>query len=164
MTELTEKPKPKRRWLRFNLRSFLIVITILSAWVGWYVYRAEKQRTTVQWVQENGGSVFYDCQFGDARNFMGDPQPAVPKRLLDMLGVDYFSSVTLVVIDDQELSDVTPLAHLKNLKSLLLMNTQVRDLSPLAGLTRLEYLGLDALQVTDEENAKKALPNCRIDY
>ena len=43
--------------------------------------------------------------------------------------------------------------------------TQVTDLSPLAGLRNLKTLSLVHSPVTDEEVAKlqKALPNCNID-
>lgn len=46
-------------------------------------------------------------------------------------------------------SDVTPLSGLMNLRSLDLRGTQVGDVTALAGLTKLGLLGLDGTQVSD---------------
>ena len=64
MTEQTKQPKPKRRWLRFSLRTFLIVVTILCVWFG-FAYRVERQREAVRWVKENGGTAYYAHEYTD---------------------------------------------------------------------------------------------------
>ena len=148
MTENDKLPKPKRRWLRFNLRTLLIVLTVFCVWLGWYLLRVEQQRDAVRWVAEDGGTVRYDYDFDLDDESIDDGKPSVPKWLLDMLGVDYFSTVTFVGIS-MELSDVTPLATLKSLRFLYLSNTQVSDVTPLTGLTNLEQLLLGKTQVTD---------------
>ena len=48
-----------------------------------------------------------------------------------------------------QVSDLSPLAGLTNLRYLYLSRTQVSDLRPLAGLTRLRYLYLSGTQVED---------------
>jgi len=45
-----QAPKRKRRWLRYSLRSFFVVLTISCLALGFYVSRAERQARAVQWV------------------------------------------------------------------------------------------------------------------
>lgn len=132
MTEENKQSKRKRRSLRFSLRTFVIVLTILCVWIGWYLLRVEQQREAVKWVLENGGTVDYDYEFDLNDVFIIGSQPSVPKWLYNMLGVDYFSSATQVRAASTRVSDVTSLANLKNLKYLHLGNTQVNDLAALA--------------------------------
>ena len=187
MTESTNQPKPKRRWLRFSLRSFLIVLTIFCVWIGWYLYRVEQQREAVRWVRANGGTVKYDFEYDPQDRYISDPQPHVPKWLLNILDVNYFSSVSYAAISNRQLTDLTPLASLRtlrrlhleyapvkdltpvanltNLQELWVRQTQVTDVTPLAGLTKLENLYLGGTPVGDEEvqRLQRALPNCAID-
>ncbi len=148
MSEVTKKPK--RRWLRFSLRSFLIVVIFLSAWIGWNMYRVERQRDAVRWVRMNGGVAYYDYQIDSEGYFLHDDQPPVPNWLLNILDVNYFSSVVEVNNSDAgQITDLTPLADLENLERLHLSGTQVSDLTPLTGLTNLESLILRGTQVSD---------------
>ncbi len=175
------KPK-RRRWFRFSLRTFLVVVTVLAVWIGWYVNRAEKQRRAVKWVKENGGEVRYDFQ-------LNGPEP-IPEPGLgwfrDLIGIDYFADVLLVkLVSDEvidltplrglpklthlgltgtQVSDLTPLSGLVNLENLWLYGKQVSDLTPLSGLVNLEYLDIQGTQVSveDAERLQDALPNCVI--
>ena len=71
-----------------------------------------------------------------------------------------------LVLYDTPVSDLSPLAELKNLRYLDLSSTQVSDLSPLAELKSLEQLHLNNTPVSDEQVQKlrQALPNCVIYY
>ena len=62
MADPSTKPKRKRRWLRYSLRSLLLVMLMLSVWLGWMANRAAKQRRAVALVEELGGVAFYECQ------------------------------------------------------------------------------------------------------
>jgi hypothetical protein len=46
MPTMTET-KPKRRWFRFSLRTFLIAITLFGAWLGWNIFEAKKGISTL---------------------------------------------------------------------------------------------------------------------
>lgn len=74
--------KPKRRFLRFSLRTFLLVILVGCVALGWKVERARKQRETVNWIQQMGGMALYDYQIDD--NF--NPGPEWLRR---HLGIDF---------------------------------------------------------------------------
>ena len=62
------------------------------------------------------------------------------------------------------MSDLSPLAELKSLRTLCLNSTQVSDLSPLAALQNLRMLTISNTQVSNEQMQKlrQALPNCKI--
>ncbi|MCH8149518.1 MAG: hypothetical protein IH987_16295 [Planctomycetes bacterium] len=122
-----DKPKPHRKW-QFSLRTLLVVLTVLCVffgWLGWKVHRVNEQKKLVEWVREMGGAVHrYYYQFDeDGKRF----------RTQEISGVD-------------------------------LADSQVSNLTPLAGLKNLEWLDLNRTQVSEEqvEELRQALPNCFI--
>ena len=96
MTTETNKPKPRRRWWQFSLRTLLIVLTGFGVALGWIVYRANEQRKTVEWVREIGGSVWYDYELDADGAFIDDAKPPAPEWLLQLLGKEYFQEVSAV--------------------------------------------------------------------
>ncbi len=174
-------PKPRRRYLQFSLRTFLVVLTLVCVWFGWQVNQANQQRKAVAWVLEMGGSVQYDYEVDDAGNTIADAKPTSPELLRD-----FYHQVEVVHLRNTQVSDLTPLANLQSLKCLDLTDTQVSDLTPLANmkrlgrlhvsktpvsdltplanLTSLESLYLTDTQVSEEQitTLQQALPNCVI--
>jgi hypothetical protein len=161
-------PKRKRRWLRFGLRSFFVLLTIGCLLLGYWVHRAERQRAVVKWVEQKGGTVNYGFEFGPDGRLDDDHQPPFFYR---MFGPDYFSPVIVVSMHGRHIdnvdplsqldqlerayleytavSDISPLADLPELTELFLSGTDVADLRPLAGNTRLQRLHLGFTNVTD---------------
>jgi hypothetical protein len=189
MAELTTptKPKRKRRWYQYSLRTFLLLITIFAIWLDWLSNEARKQRQAVAWVHEMGGTVYYDYELDKLGELKEDATPPGPVWLRETLGIHFMADVTVVefhettevndatplaglknllVLDlwNTRVSDVTPLAGLKNLQWIRLVGTEVSDLTPLAGLKNLEFLDLTGSLVSEEQvnSLRKALPNCHI--
>ncbi len=137
----TQSEKPNRRWLRFSLRTILILLTVGCIWLGLTVHRVTKQRKVVRWVTELGGIAIYDYE---QENPFIDKKTPAPEWLCNLIGIDFFATVVEVHLQSiNSVSDVTPLANLTNLKELDLRSTQVSDITPLSNLTKLEnvYLG-----------------------
>jgi len=135
--------KPKRRFFRVSLRTFLLLLTVGCVWLGWKVNKANKQRAAVAWVQKTGGQVWYNHQLDGA-------DPPGPNWLRDRIGIDFLANVALVNCDGNYiLTDVSPVRSLPLLRRLSLRNTPVSDLSPLASLMNLERLNLTDSHVTD---------------
>ncbi|MCH7727821.1 MAG: leucine-rich repeat domain-containing protein [Planctomycetes bacterium] len=149
MTTEPAKPKPRRRWLQYSLRTFFVLLTVFGVWLGVVVHRANAQRKVVEWVREMGGSVHYDYEYHADGQLIGDAKPPSPTWLVQLLGVDYFQGVSLVDFENQPVSDLTPLAGLTSLRWLEGDGTSVIDLTPLAGMTSLEGLYLSVTRVTD---------------
>ena len=105
-TELT-KPKPRRRWLQYSLRTFFVLLTVLCVWLGWLTYKANEQRKAVEWVREMGGTVFYNYGFDEDGHEADAPGP---KWLREMLGREFLDQVVSVGFSTTQVSDVTPMA------------------------------------------------------
>ncbi|MCH7729726.1 MAG: hypothetical protein IH991_25130 [Planctomycetes bacterium] len=145
----TEAPKPKRkrRWFRFSLRTFVVVLTVFCVWLGLLVYRVNKQREVVQWVNDNGGLVLYDCEWDNG--WIDGAEPPRPEWLCDLIGIDYFADIVGVGFVGGEVKHIEPLGNLKQLQWLSLDRTNVSDLGPLRELTQLKKLFLGRSQVSD---------------
>ena len=183
MTTEPTKPKPKRRWWQYSLRTFFVLLTVLCVWLGWMAHRANEQRKAVAAIIELGGTVYYDYQLDHSRNPINDAEPPGWKWMVQLVGVDYLHNAVAVEISvlspleaplrqlpalkklelfSTQVSDVTPLVGLKNLEGLLLHDTRVSDLTPLAGLKNLRWLWLSHTQVSKEQvdKLRQALPDC----
>lgn len=159
MDTTTEKPaKPRRRWLRFRLRILLIVVMVLSVplgWVGWRLQQVRREQATITWVEKMGGRVYffsapyYHQQVSASANRLLRISASEYRLLNSSLFNPYAykrswwekttakwfgERVEGVILGKKQVSDLSPLAKLKNLKDLHLDNTQVSDLSPLAPL------------------------------
>ena len=81
------------------------------------------------------------------------------------LNQSFLEEVTQLDIAEYQLTDVSSLAGLKNLKTLYLDNNQLTDISPLMGFTQLKSLSLlfnPNLTKVEIDNLQKALPKCKI--
>jgi hypothetical protein len=154
--------RPRRRWLRFSLRTLLLVVTLVAVALSVWVNQAERQRRAVAAIRAAGGWVKYDYErrplvTGTAVGFsvQSTPQSSFdgelpgPDWLCRLLGVDYFADVTWALRFDE--IDVAILCALTSLERLDLSGTQVSDagLAHLSGLTSLQVLNLDGTQVSD---------------
>ncbi len=156
--ETKQTAKPRRRWLRFSLRTLLIVVTVLSVPLGWIGWRLGQERATITLIEEMGGSVSFnsiakrgwweestDKWFGkrvrwvDLRN----------TQVSELSPLAELKSLEHLWLHNTQVSDLSPLAELKNLETLYLYNTPVSDLSPLAELKSLERLQLRNTPVSD---------------
>lgn len=121
-------PKSRRRWLRFSMRTLLLVMfvaSVLFAWLGKHVVRSQIQRPIVARIQAAGGSVYYDYQM--------EPRPknSIPGSSIVrwILGDDIYATVNVVSLDDKKTTDddVVRLNKLTELVSVSLNGTDVTD-------------------------------------
>jgi hypothetical protein len=189
-TSEAKPARPRRRWLRFSLRTLLVGVTLLCVALGFWVNGAQRQRRAVAavWAIGSRVEVQYDYQ---APGAAVEGELPAPDWLCRLLGVDYFAEMTSVLIptgstdataahmgglpalvvlslDGAAVSDAG-LAHLSGLTRLRVLafeDAQVTDagLEHLRGLTNLEELYLYGSQVTDEGwvRLQHALPHCKI--
>jgi hypothetical protein len=141
----------RRRSLRFNLRTLLLFVVVVSVPMGWFAWRmqkARKQREAVEAIVALGGLVYYDC--GNETTAL---QPPTPRVLQRFLGDDFFWDVDSISCIDLDFGN-EEMAHVKglsNLRGLSIGGTPITDagLVHLEELPKLEALSLSTTHVTD---------------
>ena len=109
----------RRRWLRFSLRTFLLVLTALCVWLGVKVNQARRQKEAVEALLELGATVRYAHQRDSANptEFDSDKDLGVPDWLRRLAGDDFFQSVALIEFSgpatDNDLVHLAALPHLE---------------------------------------------------
>ena len=63
MGAMNDAPKSHRRWLRFSLRTLLVVFTLICIWLGVETSRVLRQKRAAATVQSLGGTVFLGYRF-----------------------------------------------------------------------------------------------------
>lgn len=149
----------RRRWLQFSLRALLVLLTVISVWLGVVVRRAREQREAVNAIEALGGSVRYDWQPDFVRaegmgaggadqtyvpNVKIKPSPGGPAWLRQLIGDDFFQSVERVYLIHPKADVLQSIPYLQRMHRL-------RSLTILAAAPESAQLTL-----------KTALPNCEI--
>lgn len=137
--------------MRLSVRSLLVLVLVLGGWLGLMVHHARVQREAVAAIERAGGTVRYDWQWKNDRP-VPNGRPWWPTGLVDLLGVDYFGTVTYVnLYDDGSDDQLVQVGRLGRLESLNLGMSQVTDagLVHLEGLTHLRVLSLIGTEIGD---------------
>lgn len=81
---------------------------------------------------------------GKAKNLSNtkDFKFMVTRGMKSLKGIEYATNLEKLKVNENEISDLTPLKDLKNLKYLELQRNRIVDVSPLANLKNLEFLKL----------------------
>jgi hypothetical protein len=153
--------------VRFSLRLLMVTTAIAAVGLGMWAERARRQRAGVEWVRSVGGRVTYDFEWDPYDgSYLKGGKPPGPKWVHDLLGIDYFANVDAVVLDRDEITDLSPLEKFPDLKVLGLMNFvhPETDLSPILSLKHLKELHLDYSGLDPEqlEPIRAAMPNVRL--
>jgi hypothetical protein len=151
----------KWRWLRFGLRTLLVLVTLLCVWLGWFMHGVHKQRTAVARLAEHGARFVYFPVF--AMPPWNDILPhSARTRLNAALPSNDWRRLTSVQIENVDFrdEDLGILADLPHLDRLRLPGTSITDfgLSRLASLKPTHFVLLDLMQtkVTDAGLAEVA--------
>jgi hypothetical protein len=148
---------PRRRWLRFSLRSLLLIVVLIAIPLGWKMNRVHNQRVVVAEIEKIKGQVAYDSVVelvGHRQLLKG------PEWLRRLLGDDFFSDVEFVQIGGPQVTErtISQVATLPYLKWLHVRSNGISDdgLKYLAGKNTLEELHLNSSSVTDKGVAQLA--------
>lgn len=74
---------------------------------------------------------------------------AINKGIVDLTGLEYCTSLSVLVLPVNQISDLTPLQGLISLETLELTTNQISDLTPLQGLTAVAELYLAGNKISD---------------
>ena len=161
-----------KRMMRVSLRLFLVLLTLACSWLGKLSIDARRQQAAVDWVAKIGGEVVYDWQVDPQTNKALNKVHPAPAWLRTALGDHCFQTVigvsltgatvgndyvTLTDLPEvrslrlagMKITDLAPLARMKNLEMLLLGDNEIVDLRPLAELQQLKTIDLDNNEIVD---------------
>ena len=116
--------------------------------------RARNQAAAVSSLKGAYGRIMYDYQVEPNGSFDPSANSAIPKWLLDRLGIDVFHSVSWLDLDSPVVQnkDLEALRALPNVQVLFISNTSITDegLSELAHLRQLRWLVLNTANLSDK--------------
>jgi hypothetical protein len=85
---MTIPDEPRRRWLRFSLRTLFVLVTVIACWLGWQVHVVQHRKAILKQIEADGGffpdsfkystgimmfrSGDYDYQISKTRRSLGD--------------------------------------------------------------------------------------------
>ena len=170
-TDQHAKPKSKRRWYQYSLRTLLIFVTLFAVACSWFTVKmqqAKRQREAVEEILRLGGIVLYDYETfedEDSIHISGGAtivnEPSTPLWLRNLLGRDFFYNVTTVIIYSYGLDYIDNLTQIENLY--LIGSITDANLSHLGLLTKLQTLYLYDSPITDAGLANlEGLPNLKL--
>ena len=133
----------RQRLGRFTIRTLLIATFIGSVLLSTFVYRVESQKTAIKWIYDNDGSCWYDFE----ERYKDSLRP--PKWASDCFGVDAFSNVNEICLDDCDVDSLASLSSLKKFSRLSLVNTPISDITPLSNNKILYDLNLEGTRVSN---------------
>ena len=81
-----------------------------------------------------------------------------------MTGIEFATNLTELWLQHNEISDLSPLAHLKNLETLVLPFNLISDVSPLANLENLTKLVITDNQISDFSPVARLVPGYVASY
>jgi hypothetical protein len=96
VTAADSTQRPRRRWLRFSLRTLLILVTVLCIWLGVKVNQARRQKESTDALRKMGAIVVCAHQGVDFNSGKLVGELNVPGWLRELAGDDFFQTVTTV--------------------------------------------------------------------
>ncbi len=85
------------------------------------------------------------------------------KEIQSLEGLQHCTALMLIDLENNKISDLTPIKDLKQLQSVTLAGNQIESIEPLAGLVGIQYLELSRNKVSDL-TPLKAMANMRSLY
>src|ERR1700676_5457431 len=120
------KPKSRRRWYQYSLRTLLIFVTLAGCALGWLgpkVQQARYQQAAVDMIARQGGCFEYDYEYDAQENFVRHTAPPGPTWLHKLLGVDFFRNIHSGCLDNPYITD----AHVRLLSGFTTLRVLTLD-------------------------------------
>ena len=153
MASVNEQPtKSARRWLRYSLRSLMLLVVAIAVPMAWKVNRARNQRVVVAELQKMGAQIIYDYEIVNGIHDHNLPPPG-SKWLIELFGKEYFVEVYSLwvggrLVTDETLATIARLPEIKGVTISSAPKATDGGLAHFAGMHNLEGLTLFSEQMT----------------
>ena len=116
-----------RRWFQYSLRSFFILLTVLTVWLGVVVHRARAELEAIKAIEALGGTVYdYELEYEHSEKYgfcFGIDHtrvPPGPEWLRRMIGEEFFQNAEVVFLGDvsPEANMASAIPYLRRLRTL----------------------------------------------
>ena len=140
-----------RRWLRFGLRTLLILLTVGCVWLAIVFNQCRRQLRAVEAIEQAGGLVGFDYQFDAGKKAVPSPGPP---WLRWIVGDELFRTPVHVEIRGDGIDDAFLAEHLPGVRSAESLSTQsdgITDsaLSSISRLSGVKMLHLNSTKISD---------------
>jgi hypothetical protein len=142
-----------RRWLRFGLRTLLVLLTVGCVWLAIVFNQCRRQRRAVEAIENAGGLVGFDYQFDAGKKDVPSPGPP---WLRTIVGDELFRTPVHVEIRGEGINDAFLSEHLPGVRSakyLHVESDEITDvgLASIAPLAAVEMLAVESTRISDAE-------------
>ena len=147
----SQQPRSKKRWLRFRLRTLLVVLTMTCMWLGWLVHGVQQQRRAAAKAEKFNAYIVYHS-FAMVPPWTDIVPPRMCGRIESLLPSNDWRRLTRVSIQTPEFKDehISMFRGLPHLTHVCLPATGLTN----AGLKQLADLHLRSLTVLDLSGTK----------
>jgi len=150
------------RWLQLSLKTLLLSIIMVALLLAFFVVPARSQFRSRQWVASQQGRVYLTPKYrAEGTWYVASGSWPLPKYLVDAIGIDFFVSVKHVVLDCDEIHDLSGIKGFTRMEGLFINQfvhdsrafDTLRDLRHLKKLTLSKWSGLSTNQIASISNA-----------
>ncbi len=140
MSSSVSSPRAPTRWRQFSLRTLILSIVAFALVLAFVVLPAQSQRRSRQWVESQRGRVALTPNYRvEGGWYIASGYCPLPKAIVNAIGIDTFVSVKSVVLDCEEVHDLSGLRGFTRMEHLYI-NQFVHDVSAFDGLRGLPRL------------------------
>ncbi len=146
--------KPRRRWLRFSLRTLFVAVLVVGVGLGLVVrnvQKAERQRRAIEVLTKNGS--YCHVSYGLDERGLQINEPRMPRWLVKLFGEDFFYSIKS--IDGSKLAAfecLQCLSDLERLESVYFHNAPGKAIMPyVAGLAKAKFAEFSHCNLSDSD-------------
>jgi hypothetical protein len=164
LSSIFKSSKGRGRRLQFRLRTLLIAIVVAALALALLIPPAQSQRRSRLWVLSQRGMVVLNPKYRlDGDWYVSKTSWPLPRQIVDTLGVDLFASVKIVILDCDEIYDLSGVTGLVRLEELHInqhihSSTDFNVLRSLRHLRKITFTKWSGLSRDRFASIAKALP------